>query len=157
MKKHITLAALFMLFALVFTGCEKKNEWSYLHGFTTEDIVGTYSWSNIDNVFDGLLESTYCHLCDDAKITITKSVGSLVIFRFENESPAFTVAVEDGATAPGNDFMILMEEYKAGVPYEVSAHVYHDGKNRIRLHGFVREYKPGYGGPVNYYFDVIKD
>lgn len=157
MKKHSILVALFMLFALVFTGCGKKNEWSYLHGFTPEDIVGTYSWSNINNVFDGLLESTYCHLCNDAEITITKSSETRVSFHFGSEEADFSVTVEDGTTAPGNDFMILMEEYKAGVPYEVSAHVYHDAKNRIRLHGFVREYKPGYGGPVNYYFDVIKD
>ena len=152
MKKHITLATLLALVVLVFSSCEKKNEWSNYHGFTDEDIVGTYSWSNIEDVFDGLLESYNCHLCDNAEITITQGTGNLMRFHFENETPNLNVTVEDRSTQDGNDFMVIMEEY----PYEVSAYVYKDTKNRIRLHGFVRKQTAEYGS-VNYYFDVIKD
>ena len=152
MKKNITLAALFMLVALVFSSCEKKNEWSYYHGFTNEDVVGSYSWSNIDNAFDGLLESSNCHLCDGAKIVITKSTENLVRLRFENETPSLNVTVEDNSTQPGNDFMIKMSEN----PYEVSAYVYKNEKTQIRLHGFVRKTTAEYG-PINYWFDVIKE
>ena len=51
MKKNITLAALFMLVALVFTGCEKKNEWSYFYNYSVDDIAGDYHYSNVSNAF----------------------------------------------------------------------------------------------------------
>ena len=154
MKKHSILAALLMLFALVLTSCsdDKKSEWSYFHGFTIEDIVGSYSWSNLDNAFDGLLESSNCHICDDGKVTVTQIAGSMVRFRFESELASFSRTVEDNATEDGNDFMIKMEEY----PFEVSAYVYKNDKNQIRLHGFVRKNTAELGS-INYYFDVIKD
>ena len=151
MKKNIKLITLLTLFALVFSGCEEKKEWSLFYGFTNEDIIGSYSYSNIDDAFDNLLESQWCHLCPDAKVNIMPGSGSLVRFRLESESADFSRTVEDFSTQEGNDFMIMMEEN----PYEVSAYVYKDAKDHLRLHGFVRKHVGG--SNVNYYFDVIKD
>jgi hypothetical protein len=152
MRKQITLAAMFMLLAIVFSGCNKKSEWSNFHGFTVDDVVGTYSWSNINDSFEGLIESYNCHLCDGANITITKSAENLAQFCFENETPLFNATIEDSITVAGNDFMIKMRNN----PHIVSAYVLKDSKGRIRLHGFVRK-ATAENGPVNYYFDVIKD
>ena len=70
--KQVKFSAFFLLLAVLLVGCkDEKKEWNYKYGYTNEDIIGSYSFSNIDKVFDDLEPSDYCHICDDAEIDIT--------------------------------------------------------------------------------------
>ena len=70
--KQMKMSAFFLLLAVMLVGCkDEKKEWNYLYGYTNEDIIGTYHFSNAADAFDSLIESEYCFLCDDAEITIS--------------------------------------------------------------------------------------
>ena len=178
MKRNIKLAALFVLFALVFTSCgEKKNEWTNYYGYTNEDIIGEYSYSNDYDSFYGVLESDYSHICTDAEITIKRLSDNYVSFHVNCPEAGYDRTFEGSPTKNRNDFKISMSSgFINGTlkSYNVLAYVSKNDQNQIRLHGFasydsfkvVATY-PIPNGPAvydtvcdlayNYYFDMIKD
>ena len=62
MKKFVFL--LLMLSAML-VSCRENDakEWQLFYNYTLEDIMGTYSYSNVSDAFDGLTENDYCHAC----------------------------------------------------------------------------------------------
>ena len=71
MKKNIILTVLLLVLAFAFSSCEKKKEWKYRYGYSIDDIVGEYTFSNIEGAFeDGLIENQDCHICKNALCTV---------------------------------------------------------------------------------------
>ena len=178
MKKHNTLAAVLMLFALVFTGCEKKNEWSKYSGYSNEDIIGNYSYSNVTDAFYGLSEGEFCHICPDAEISITGLTDNTVKFVIKCPEAEFSREYIGTPRKFKNDFMVQMTSGYLSrgsnklKSYTLTSYVYKNEVGKIRLHGFASYNKFNVEHPVpsdltivdtvliqsvNYYFDMIKD
>ncbi len=151
MKKNKYLLLLFVL-GLLFVSCEKQpqNEWNNFYGYTNEEIAGAYSFSNVMDAFDGLTESIYCHICEDAKITISADASSKIHFDMRSVKAGLNISLEGPTGLNSDDFLINFVDGE----YELLAHVYSKASGQIRLHGFVRTTYPGL---VNYYFDVVKN
>ena len=151
-----------LLLGFLFVSCEKQQEkeWNKLYGYTNEDIIGTYSFSNVADAFDALTESAYCHICEDAKITVTAKSGNTIEFKVNCPNDNFNRTFEGLPRLTDNDFMIGMTAPSWNPIYELKAYVYKNDEGQIRIHGFVR-YIHNAGTaqeyPVNYYFDVIKN
>ena len=91
MKKNITLTVLLLVLAFAFSSCEKKKEWKYRYGYSIDDIVGEYTFSNIEGAFeDGLIENQDCHICPDAEISITKLTEKTVKLRINCPEAGFS-------------------------------------------------------------------
>jgi len=179
MKKNITLATLIALFALVFTGCEEKKEWTNFYGYTNDDIAGEYSYSNISDAFDGLEENEYCHLCPDAEISVIGLNEKTVKFKINCPEAGYSREFVGSPRKFNNDFMVqLTSGYfsRAGSTrlkaYHVTGYVSKNETQDVRIHGFAsfNKYKVVYPVPsdstlvdtvlvqaTNYYFDMIKD
>lgn len=179
MKRNITIATLLLLFVVVLSGCEKKKEWNYRYGYTVDDIAGTYTYSNIESAFDNLTENQYCHLCQDAEITVTKLSDNSIKFKINCPEEDFSREFVGAPTKNKNDFMIHMTSgymSRAGATrfkaYNLTGYVYQNEAQAIRLHGFANlcKYKVEHPVPsdstivdtvliqaTNYYFDMIKD
>ena len=73
--KRMKILPLVLLFGVVLFSCEKDStkEWQYKYGFTLQDVIGHFTFSGASNAFEGLTESEYFHLCDDAIIDISSS------------------------------------------------------------------------------------
>ena len=151
MKKIRILSVLLML-GILFVSCDKeqKNEWERHYGYTNAEITGSYSNSNVDGAFDGLTESLYCHVCNDARITITSESENMVQFSIKSNKAELNASLEGNPSLNDDDFLVTLVDSS----YELTAYVYTNASGQIRLHGFVRTYYPGL---VNYYFDVIKN
>lgn len=150
--KKIKMWPMMLLLAIFFVSCEKeKKEWSLDYGFSTEDVVGSYSNSNVKGAFDGLAESAYCRICYDAEVAITNVGGKS---RFELKSPniGFNVSIQGSPVSNGDGFLLQMSQS----PNELTAYVYTNNASQVRLHGFVRKWKNS-DESINYYFDVIKN
>ena len=146
MKNIKYLLVLFIL-SLLFVSCEKQpqKEWTKLYGYTTEEIAGTYAFSNISDAFESLTENAYCHVCEDAK---------------------------SRPRATDDDYLINLTypAISSHPTYELTAYVYKNNQGDIRIHGFARHviYETVYNpsteqndyvpkSRINYYFDVIKN
>ena len=167
MKKTL-ISAFFILLAVAFVGCkDEKKGWDYLYGYTNDDIVGTYHFSNVADAFESLTESEYCHLCDDAEITISSYQENSVKFTIKCPDAGYDHSFTGRTSYSENDFLINMSEKALGVniKYTVTASVYTNAKSEIRLHGFARKIIYQYDTNqeeivkecYNYYFDVIKN
>ena len=162
MKKHITLAAVLMLFALVFTGCEKKNEWSYFNNYSVDDIAGDYHYSNVSNAVEFLEEGEDVHICEDAILSIQKLSETTVEIHLKCPDEGYDRTFVGKPFNANNDFRIYLYHGMEEVPdYELHAIVYTNEKGDVRLHGYGRKRKGG--DPVigdyweNWYFDMIKN
>ena len=158
--KNSKLLSLICALSLLFVSCEKvqKNEWANFYGYTNEDIIGTYSFSNISDAFDGV-EGTGRHACPDAEISISAvPESSLIDFAVNCPSANFSKQIVAAATPNEGDFMIQMS---TGINYNNKAY-------EIRLSGFIAETTYEYQESENvghyvkidgvyYYFDVIKN
>lgn len=175
--KNIKLLALLCVLGVCFASCkeESKNEWNNYYGYTNEDIIGTYVFSNVADAFDSV-EGTGRHACPDAEISINVVPASPNMLEFSANCPSanFSKKIESAATPNEDDFMIRMStgylhsngKIKA---YNVNAYVLKNGKQQLRLHGYVAENtyhieENTTGGQVYvqddgvyYYFDVIKN
>ncbi len=160
--KNIKILSVLLVLGVLLASCEKeqKKEWNKLYGYSNEDIIGSYSFSNITDAFDGLTESTYCHICEDAQIVISGGSGSTIEFKVNCPSDNFNKTFEGLPRLTDDDFLINMTDPSSRPIYELTVYVYKNGEGKIRLHGFARrvfysgtteEYK------INYYFDVIKN
>ena len=143
--KKLRLLALLCMLGVFSTSCkEKQSEWVNFYGYTNQDVVGSYSSSNVVDAFEGLIEGTYCHICRDAEINITNSGSKL---RFEVKSVGTGLNWSSVGNPCLNDHDFLMQ---LGMD-DFLATVYTNTANQVRLHGYVRK------NHVNYYFDVIKN
>ena len=160
--KNLRIISVMLVLGMLFTSCEKeqKKEWNKYYGYTNEEIVGSYSYSKVEDAFDGLTESAYCHVCEDAKISVTAGSGGTIEFKVNCPSDEFDRTFEGVPRLNDDDFLINMTAPSWNPVYELTAYVYKNDKGQIRIHGFARhvhnagtleEYK------VNYYFDVIKN
>ena len=171
--KSIKLLSLLLLLGLLFVGCKEQQtdgEWNRLFGYNTEDIAGTYSFSNVTDAFEGLTEGKYSHICEDAQITVTQSTGNTIKFRINCPSDSFNRLFEGRPCVTDDDFLINIKSpaSSAHPTYELTAYVFENAQGDIRLHGFARHIKYdivaasdgttvyNVKSKTNYYFDVIK-
>ena len=163
--KRMRVLPLLLMVGVLLVACQKDatKEWEKFSGYTIDDIKGTYNYSNVSGVFDDLTENSYCHLCDDALVTIASSLISTSSIDFTVNCPkaVFKKTFSGRPTLNDNDFLISMSIPTGEVhpSYELTAYVYRNAKGDIRLHGFARHvHHPGTEEEykVNYYFDVLK-
>ena len=150
--KNIKYLSVLLILGFLFVSCEKpkEKEWKKYYGYTNSEIIGSYSYSYVDDAFDGLTESLYCHICNDARINITSDSENTVLFTINSAKAELNASLDGNPALNEDDFLItLTDSY-----YELTAYVYTNASGQIRLHGFVRKYYPNI---VNYYFDVIKN
>ena len=147
--KNIKLIALLCLLGALFTSCkEEKKEWKVFYGYTKQDVVGTYSSSGIEEAYEGLIESPYCHICRDAEVNITPSGSKLKI---EVKSGSTGLNWYDVGNPCLNDDDFIMQ-LGAAPELDFMAKVYTNEAKQIRLHGYVRKNQS-----TTYNFDVIKN
>ena len=163
MKRNIIWAAFLLMFALVFSGCEKKKtEWTYLYGYTVDDIAGTYHYSNIADAFDLITESNDVFICEDAILTVRKNTETTVEIRLKCPDEGYDQTFDGQPFNATDDFRIYLR--KGSEPtrptFELNATVYTNKQGEIRLHGYGRKLKYHHEDGwyyQNWYFDMIKD
>ena len=176
--KNYKLLALFCLMGIFFASCKEdsKSEWENFYGYTNEDVIGTYSFSNVSTAFDGV-EGVGRYACPDAEVSIQASSQNPNMLRFTINCPdeEYTRTIEDYATPNEDDFMLRMSTgyvYTGNKirAYNVNAYVMKNEKQELRLHGYsamntykiVEDEETGaityvQTDGVYYYFDVIKN
>ena len=172
--KNIKYLSVLLILGLLFVSCEKQSqekEWNKYYGYTNEEIIGTYAFSNIKDAFDGLTENAYCHICEDARINITERSKNTINFTVNCPSDEFNRTFEGRPCLTDDIFLIKMTDPSESLhpEYELTVYVYKNDQGDIRLHGFARhvtyEIHNDPNGTavynikskVNYYFDVIKN
>ena len=150
--KRIKFLPVLLMLGVLFVSCEKQQEkeWNRYYGYTNEEIIGLYSYSDVDDAFDGLTENHYCHVCNDARINITADSENTIQFSMNSAKAELNATLKGNPALNDDDFLITLVDY----PYELTAYVYTNASGQIRLHGFVR--KNNHDRPT-YYFDVIKN
>lgn len=153
MKKAIFIFLLIGILPLC-ESCKDKTLWMKFIGYTRNDIIGTYEASSDDSFYDDIPVSGNYNF-KNASATITPLPDSLISFHIE-----FPEALEQTFTglAPinGSDFLINLAK-EGG--YSLTSYVYHNDKNAIRLHGFVKITTPSADTLNNiklYHFDLTK-
>ena len=174
MKKMRFMALLLMVGAMMLAcKTDGAKEWQQLYDFTLDDIKGTYAFSYVSSAFDGLMETSYSHICDDANITVSNYLGSesSIEFKMNCKKVSFNKSFTGKPAINEDDpFLLNMASPNSSEnpDYTLTAYVYKNAKGDIRLHGFARHiyYETVYqnGIPhkvvksmINYYFDVIKN
>ena len=164
---------LLLMAGLMLLGCNKDTtkEWERYEGYTIDDIVGTYSNSYVSDAFDGLMESAYCHICEDAEVVVSPYLASETSIEFKVTCPqaAFNKSFTGRPTIEDDGFLITMAlpATSPSPDYELTTYVYKNAKGDIRLHGFARHiyyeiviengvYVQRVKSMTNYYFDVKK-
>jgi len=146
--KNFKLMALICLLALGFVSCkEQKIEWRNFSGYTSQDIMGSYSASDISEAFEGLTEGQYCRICRDAQVAITNS-GSKLRIEVKSISGGLNWSSVGNPCQNNGDFIMQLG---AAPELDFLATVYTNDNKEVRLHGYVRK------NHVTYYFDVIKN
>lgn len=171
--KNIKYLSVFLVLGVLFVSCgePKEKEWEKLYGYTIEDIAGTYSFSNVADAFDALTEGTYCHICNDAQISITASSSSIIQFSVDCPDAGFHKIFEGRPRMTDNDYTINLGSTALNnhPEYGLTAYVYENKQGDIRIHGNAQyiewilvtnsygqlEYK--IKSKINYYFDVTKN
>jgi len=171
--------ALFCLMGVFFASCKEdsKSEWENFYGFTNEDVIGTYSFSNVSKAFDGV-EGVGRYACPDAEVSIQASSQNPNMMRFTIHCPDeddYSRTIEDDASPNEDDFMLRMSTGYIHTgnkirAYNVNAYVMKNKKQELRLHGYsamntYKEVTDEETGTVTYvqidgvyyYFDVIKN
>lgn len=173
MKNIKSLLVLLML-GLFFVSCEKQpqdSEWEKYYGYTAENIAGTYTSSHITGAFDGLTPSQYCHICDDAQITVSASSGDIIEFELRCPNAGYYRVFEGKPRATDDDYIINLggTSLDTHPTFGLTAYVYENEQGEVRFHGYAQyiewtvvtnsygqsEYK--IKSKTNYYFDVIKN
>ena len=174
MKKMRFLPLVLVLGVLLFS-CKKDEtkEWKQFYNFTLEEVMGTYTYSNVSGAFDALTENDFCHICEDAEVNISPYLGSdsSIEFKVNCQKAGFNKSYTGHPVLNDDNFLITMSIPASSIypDYEVTAYVYKNDKGDVRLHGFARHiYYENIVDPdgtvhkdvksmVNYYFDVIKN
>ena len=146
--KNIKYLSVLLMLSFLFVSCEKQPQES-----------------------EYLTESSYCHICEDARINITASSGNAIECNVNCPSDEFNRTFEGRPCVTDDDFLINMTvpSGNAHPDYELTVYVYKNAQGKIRLHGFARQItyqivnNPdgltvyNVKSKVNYYFDVIKN
>ena len=174
MKKMRFLPLMLVLGVLLFS-CKKDEtkEWNQFYDFTLEEIMGTYTYSNVSGAFDALTENDFCHICEDAEVSISPYLGSdsSIEFKVNSQKASFNKSFTGRPALNDDNFLINMSMPASSIypDYEVTAYVYKNDKGDVRLHGFARHIyyenivdsdgtvHKDVKSMVNYYFDVIKN
>ena len=159
----LMLAALVLM--LVSCGKDQKSEWNYVYGYSNDDIIGTYRFSNVSDAFETLAEGDYCHLCSDAEISIAPYESNSVEFHVKSTNAGYEQTFTGSPSHNDDDFLVSMSKQGGLTEYTVTASVYNNAQGDIRLHGFARKIIYGIDEEqhqyvkycYNYYFDVIKN
>ena len=171
MKKLVFL--LLMLSAML-VSCRENDakEWQLFYNYTLEDIMGTYSYSNVSDAFDGLTENDYCHICEDAEVSVLSHLGSAsaIDFNVISQRAVFNRSFTGQPITDDDSFLVKMTLPSTSLypHHELTAYVYKNDKGDVRLHGFARRifYETVYENgqaitkikyTIAYYFDVIKN
>ncbi len=172
MRKAISVLALCSLLLAAMVSCEKEQkEWSKLYGYTQDDLVGQYSYSQSPGAFASLVENENAHLCSDAVVSIAATSEQNITFGLSCPDHNFQRSFSGKPSLMSNAFLISMGSGWVGLKrYALSATVLKNAQNDIRLEGFVSEnhyerfynadeerYDTVLSNSVNYYFDVIKN
>lgn len=170
--KKMRLMALLIMVGTMMLACKKDDtkEWQQFYDFTLDDIKGTYGFSYLSNAFDGLTESTFCHICEDATVSVSSYLGSDTSIEFKVNCETFNKSFAGRPAINEDDpFLLNMASPNSSEypDHTLTTYVYKNAQGDIRLHGFARRiyYETVYenGIPVkkvktmvNYYFDVRK-
>ena len=172
MNKMKHFAALLLLLSVCMVSCQKEQkEWSKLYGYSQDDIVGRYTYSQLPEAFSGLMESEEAHLCADAQVSITSASEQNIVFSLSCPDHGFQRSFSGRPTLNANAFLIGMGGGWVGLKrYALSATVLKNTQDAVRLDGFVSEdhyekvfnteedkYDTLFTYSVKYYFDVIKN
>ena len=70
--------ALLLMVGTLMVACQKDDakEWQQFYDFTLDDIKGTYDFSYVSSAFNGLTETSFCHICEDATVSVSTYLGS---------------------------------------------------------------------------------
>ena len=153
--KITSIISLLLFVGFMTVSCNKETK-----GYTIDDIVGEYTFSNAAEAFEGLEADAYTYLCNDAEITITKDGRNAVDFKLSCPSEENNAYFNGAPFQNENDSVIMMSyDYGYGKypPNEskVIANVSKmDGK--IRLQGYHYFYSGSSALSYFYYFDVLK-
>ena len=154
--KITSIISLLLFVGFMTVSCNKETK-----GYTIDDIVGEYTFSNAADAFEGLEADAYTYLCNDAEITITKDGRNAVDFKLSCPSEENNAFFNGAPFQNENDSVIMMSyDYGYGKypPNEskVTAKVSKmDGK--IRLQGYHYFYSGSSSLSFVYYFDVLKN
>lgn len=171
MKKLRNLLLLLLMGACLVSCNKKEKEWNYLFGYTCDDLIGTYRYSNASDAFSLLKENDYCHLCEDAQVTVNPSSSNTVDFRLVFPDHNFQKNFLGRPNNNANSFLVSMYSGWIGLKrYGLSADVLTNAQDEVRLKGFVTEdrynrkyndltqtYDTLFDYSIKYYFDVIKN
>lgn len=177
--KRICLVAFCACVILSFVSCsDTKKSWENFYSYTSADIIGNYSFSNEKDAFASLTEGTYCHICEDAEISIQPNRNQSVEVTVKCSNDNFEQTFRGAPSSTPDDYRMDLStrmtpsgngRYKS---YTFSAVVMKDDLNRVRLHGSaslnIWKYEddtistPHNDGMIlhsstKYYFDIIKD
>jgi hypothetical protein len=162
--KRISIISLLLFLGFATVSCNKEKK-----GYTIDDIVGEYTFSNAADAFDGLEADEDTFLCYDAVITITRDGENSVEFRLSCPNEGLNGdpnndghnARFNGAPFQNENDSVISMSYDYGYdkypPTEstVTAKVSKmDGK--IRLQGHHYFYSGPSGNSYFWYFDVVK-
>ncbi len=153
--KKLSLIGLLLFLGLMTVSCNKEKK-----GYTVDDIVGEYTFSNAADAFEGSEAEEYIYLCDDAVITIARDGKNTVDFRLSCPNEEHN-AHFNGAPFQNENDSVIMISYDYGYgkypPNEskVFANV-SKMEGKIRLQGYHYFYSGSSGNSYWYYFDVIK-
>ena len=163
--KRISIISLLLFLGFATVSCNKEKK-----GYTIDDIVGKYTFSNAADAFEGLEADEYTYLCDDAVITITRDGKNSVEFSLlcPNEDLPWAPTNEghkarfNGAPFQNENDSVIRMSYDYGYgkypPNEstVTAKVSKmDGKIRLQGNHYFRSGSSGKS--YLYYFDVLKE
>ena len=162
--KRLSIISLLLFLGFATVSCNKEKK-----GYTIDDIVGEYIFSNAADAFDGLEADENTFICYDAVITIARDGENSVDFWLScpNEDIPWAPTNEghkarfNGAPFQNENDSVISMSYDYGYgkypPNEsmVIANVSKmDGK--IRLQGYHYFYSGSSALSYFYYFDVLK-
>ena len=153
--KKLSIISLLLLLGFVLGSCNKDKT-----GYTINDIVGEYTFSNAADAFEGLEADAYTYLCDDAVITITKDGRNAVDFKLSCPNEEYNAHFNGAPFQNENDSVIRMsDDYGYGkYPPNESKVIANVSKmnGKIRLQGYHYVFSGTSDHSRFYYFDVLK-
>lgn len=171
--KNLKSIGLLLGLCVMLASCEKsEKKWENYYGFKSQELVGSYSFSNIPNVFDAVA-GTGRYACDDAIVRISLASNKLV---FDLNCPREEFSLNLSSPIREEDDLSIFQ-MTSGMIYSgtqpstknLTVYVMKNANQQIRLHGFanIETYKreTNHQGEVvytivdniYYYFDVIKN
>ena len=151
--KKLSVLGLVLFLGFVTVSCNKEKK-----GYTIDDIVGEYTFSNAADAFEGLEADEFTYLCEDA--VITSDGKNSVDFKLSCPNEEDQAHFNGAPFQNENDSVIRMfYDYGYGkYPPSESTVIANISKmdGKIRLQGHHYFYSGTSGLSYFYYFDVLK-